>query len=122
LNDAERLNIERIVIIADTLWPAAEVWPAERIRQWLHEQHVRGIWIKFVRESALKNERELVADMGIYGSRGVGIQELDDECRTVKFTLTFDFDQVAEAEDYWQRLGIYAESYGEYLDRYDIPR
>lgn len=121
LNDAERLNIERIAIIADELWPADEFWPTERIRQWLHEQHVRGIWIKFVRESALKNERELVADVGMYGARAVGIQELDAECRTIRFTLSFDFNQVAAAEDRWNRLAVYAESFANYLDRYETP-
>ena len=121
LNDAERLNIERIAIIADELWPQSETWPTERIRQWLHEQQMRGIWTRFVRESALKNERDLVADIGIYGSRAVGIQELDAECRTVRFTLSFDFEQVAGAEERWNRLAIYAESFSAYLDRYETP-
>jgi hypothetical protein len=43
LNDAEQLNIERIAIIADDLWPVDDVWPVESLRQWLHEQHARGI-------------------------------------------------------------------------------
>src|SRR5690606_444620 len=83
LHSGERLNIERIAIIADDLWPAGEVWPAERLRQWLHEQHVRGIWLKFVRQSALALEPDLIADIGIYGSRAVGVQTLDEQCRTV---------------------------------------
>jgi hypothetical protein len=53
LHECERLNIERIAIIADELWPDGDVWPAAFLRQWLHEQHVRGIWVKFVRQSAL---------------------------------------------------------------------
>jgi hypothetical protein len=121
LHDSERLNIERIAIIADELWPAGDVWPSERIRQWLHEQHAHGIWIKFVRESTLKHERDLLADVGIYGSRALGVQELDDACRTVRFTLSFDFEQVSAAEDRWKRLSVYAESYGGYLDRYELP-
>lgn len=120
LHDAERLNIERIAIIADELWPKANVWPVEGVRQWLHEQHNHGIWIKFVRESALKNERELIADIGIYGSRALGIQELDEECRTVRFTLSFDFHKVAAAEGRWDRLSVYAEAFGAYLDRYEL--
>jgi len=122
LHDNERLNIERIAVIADQLWPTDAVWPAERIRQWLHDQHLHGIWIKFVRESMLKKEPELICDMGIYGSRALGIQELDDECSTVKFTLTFDFNKVAEAESRWNRLAVYAESYADYLDRFELPR
>lgn len=121
LHESERLNIERIAIIADELWPDGEVWPAELLRQWLHEQHTRGIWVKFVRQSALANEPDLIADIGIYGSRALGIQELDEQCRTVRFTLTFDFTSVAAAEDRWQRLAVYAESFAGYLDRYEMP-
>jgi len=121
LHDSERLNIERIAIIADELWPAGEVWPAELVRQWLHQQHARGIWIKFVRQSVLEQEPELLADIGIYGSRALGIQELDAQCRTVRFTLIFEFGKVAEAEDRWKRLAVYAESFASYLDRYEMP-
>lgn len=121
LHEGERLNIERIAIIADELWPAEEVWPAELVRQWLHEQYARGIWIKFVRQSALANEPDLIADIGNYGSRALGIQELDEQCRTVRFTLTFDFSSVATAEERWKRLAVYAESFAGYLDRYDMP-
>lgn len=121
MHDAERLNIERIAIIADELWPVSEVWPVEPIRQWLHEQHARGIWIKFVRQSALAKEPELVADIGIYGSRAVGIQELDEQCRTVRFTLTFDATRVSDVEARWEKLAVYAESFATYIDRYDMP-
>lgn len=121
LNDAERINIERIAIIADHLWPEGDVWPVEQIRQWLAEQHQRGIWIKFVRQSALANEPDLITDIGLYGARALGIQELDDECRTTRFTLTFDFAGVAEAEERWKRLTVYAESFASYLDRYEMP-
>lgn len=121
LNDAEQLNIERIAIIADDLWPAGKVWPVESLRQWMHEQHARGIWLKFVRQSALANEADLIADTGIYGSRALGTQELDEQCRTSRFTLTFDFAQVSAAEERWKRLAVYAESWSGYLDRYEIP-
>jgi len=121
LHEGERLNIERIAIIADELWPVGDVWPAELLRQWLHEQHGRGIWIKFVRQSALAHEPDLIADIGIYGSRAIGVQELDEHCRTVRFTLTFDFASVATAEERWKRLAVYAESFAGYLDRYEMP-
>ncbi len=121
LHDAELLNIERIAIIADELWPLSEVWPVEPLRQWLQQQHSRGLWIKFVRESALSKEPELIADIGIYGSRAVGMQELDDDCCTVRFTLTFHQARVTEAESRWTRLAVYAESFASYLDRYDMP-
>ena len=121
LQDKELLNIERIAIIADDLWPALDDWPAEPIRLWLHEQHIHGIWVKLVRESALQNEPDLLADIGIYGSRALGTQELDDQCRTVRFVLTFDYAKVMEAEARWNRLSIFAESYCVHLDRYDVP-
>lgn len=117
LHEQEQLNIERIAIIADELWPVDEYWPTEPIRLWLHEQHVRGIGLKMVRESALRQEPDLIADIGIYGSRALGAQELDDQCRTVKFILSFDFTRVAEAESCWNRLGVYAKSFGVHLDR-----
>ena len=121
MHESERINIERIAIIADELWPAADVWPNDVIWKWLREQHIRGIWLMFVRQSALRNEPELLADLGIYGSRAFGIQELDDHCHTVRFTLTFDFEKVAEAEDRWNRLTVYAESFASYLDRHPTP-
>jgi hypothetical protein len=119
LHEQEALNIERIAIVADELWPVAEKWPVEPIRHWLHEQHVRGIWMKMVRESALHKVPDLIADMGIYGSRALGIQELDEQCRTVRFVLTFDFAKVVEAEARWNRLLVYAKSYSEHLDQHD---
>lgn len=121
LHDAEQLNIERIAIIADELWPVGDAWPVESLRQWLHEQHHCGIWIKFVRQSVLAKESDLIADIGIYGSRALGIQELDEQCQTVRFTLMFDFGNVAAAEERWKRLAVYAESFSGYLDRYEMP-
>jgi hypothetical protein len=121
LHEGELLNIERIAIIADELWPVGDVWPAELLRQWLHEQHTSGIWVKFVRQSVLAQEPSLIADIGIYGSRALGIQQLDEQCRTVRFTLTFDFASVANAEERWKRLAVYAESFAGYLDRYEMP-
>jgi hypothetical protein len=116
LHESECLNIERVAILSDELWPANGT-PTEPVRGWLHEQHRRGIWLKMVRESALRAEPELLADMGIYGSRALGTQDLDDQCRTTRFVLTFDFAKVAEAEARWNRLAVYAESFGEHLDR-----
>jgi hypothetical protein len=115
------LTIERIAIIADEFWPAGELWPVEPLRHWLHEQHARGIEIKLVRQSALGKESGLLIDMGIYGSRALGIQELDAACRTIRFTLSFEAAHVAKAEERWDRLSVYAESFANYLDRYELP-
>ncbi len=56
----------------------------EPLWQWLQQQYSRGLWIKFARESGLSKEPELIADIGIYGSRAVGMQEPDDDCCTVR--------------------------------------
>lgn len=122
LQTNNQLNIERIAIIADELWPSTNLWPVEPLRQWLHEQFANGIAIEFVRESTLQQEPDLKADIGIYGSRALGTQEIDAHSRTTRFVLTFDFTKVMEAEARWNRLMIYAESYGEYLDRYNRSR
>ncbi|HQX49125.1 MAG TPA: hypothetical protein PLY87_08535 [Planctomycetaceae bacterium] len=120
LQKSGHVSIERIVIVADELWPLGAVWPSETLRQWIHEQHMRGIRISFVRVSAIASEPELLADFGIYGSRAVGTQELDEHARTVRFRLHFDFSSVAAAEERWNRLAVYSESFASYLDRYEI--
>ena len=122
LQSSGQVTIERIAIIADELWPPGDVWPVETLRQWIQEQHTRGIKISFVRASAIVAEPELLADIGIYGSRAVGTQELDEQARTIRFRLLFDFSSVAAAEDRWNRLAVYSESFASYLDRYEIGR
>jgi hypothetical protein len=118
LHDSGWLNIERIAILTDEVWPKDEPLPKSPISEWIHEQHSHGISTKLVRESAVKSESGLLVDMGIYGSRAVGTQELDDSCRTVRFTLTFDFDAVAAAEERWGRLSVYATPYRDLLDHF----
>jgi hypothetical protein len=122
LQSIGQVSIKRIAIIADDLWPTGDLWPAEMISQWIHEQHARGIPIGFVRESAISAEPDLLADIGIYGSRAVGTQELDHQSRTTRFRLEFDFATVAAAEERWNRLAVYSESFASYLDRYEIGR
>ena len=112
-----KLNIERIAIVPDHLWPPQERFPVEPIHSWLQAQHLHSITVKLVRQSSLTEEPDLVTDMGLYGNRAVGQQEIDDRGRTVQFTLTFDFPEVLAAEQRWERLSIYAISYAELLDR-----
>ena len=117
LQGSQRVAIERIVILADELWPTDHDLPAERIRQWIHEQHIDRIAVGLIRESALKNEPDLLLDVGIYGSRAVGYQELDETAQTAQFVLKFDFSEVARAEDRWKRLTVYSTSYQDFLDQ-----
>jgi hypothetical protein len=62
-------------------------------------------------------EADLIVDLGIYGTRAVGFQELDDQGRTARFTLSFDFVDLLAAEQRWERLSVYAISYQELLDQ-----
>ena len=55
--------------------------------------------------------------MGIYGSRAVGKQTLDELGRTTEFELNFDFEAVVQAEEKWDRLQVYATNYAQLLDR-----
>jgi hypothetical protein len=109
--------IERIVILRDELWPTAEIVPSGPMGRWIEEQHNNGLWICLVRESTLSNEPDLMADMGIYGKRAVGVQELDEYSRTVRFTLSFDREVVRLAGDRWRRLELFATPYRQLLDR-----
>src|SRR5947209_4887895 len=87
---ARGVLIERVVILPDALWPKEAVLPAEAIRPWVEEQHNHGLWIMLARESEVAREPDLLCDLGIYGERAVGVQDLDEQARTVRFTLRFD--------------------------------
>lgn len=76
LHEKEQISVERIAIVRDMDWPSDADLPAPKIRQWIHQQHMSGIWIALVRESQLENEPDLLADLGIYGSRAVGFQQV----------------------------------------------
>ncbi len=115
LHDAGIINIERIAIVADHLWPANEL-PSEPIATWLNEQHSHAIWLKIVRESQLAGETDLLSDFGIYGSRAVGMQLSDVAGRTTKFLLSFDFERVLQAERNWKRLQVFSVPYRDVLD------
>jgi len=119
LLDAGTLNIERIAIIADDLWPAEQRFPTEPIRAWIEQQHLHGLWISLVRQSQVRSDPELSVDMGIYGSRAVGIQETDDAGQTLRYSLQFGVDHVEAAEQKWERLRVYATSYRSLLDQDD---
>ena len=117
IHDSGKVSIERIAIIADHLWPQNEPFPTVPIRRWIDQQHRYGIWIELVRESELKDEPHLIADFGIYGFRAVGRQVADSSGRTTRFTLSFEFDDVKEAESNWERLKVFTKSFAEILDQ-----
>ena len=121
LIDDQVITIERIVVIADHLWPQDRELPDDELRQWIHEQSVHGIWMKLVRISNLQKEPELERDMGIYGQLAVGNQQLaDDNLRTQRFILNFDLNEIREAERLWEKLGVYSAAYKDLLDQFRL--
>lgn len=111
------LPIERVVILRGDLWPAREPLPSPAIRPWIEEQHRHGIRLSLVREAALAGEPDLLADFAIYGTRATGLQELDEQSRTVRFVLDFEPQSLRLASDRWERLALYATPYGDLLGR-----
>ncbi len=109
--------IHRLVIIADHLWLRSDHLPHEPIRKWLNDQHIQGMWLGLVRESTVAHESDLLADIGIYGGQAVGMQELDEQSRVVRFVLTFDTNKVHDAKARWDRLKLHAVSYFALLDQ-----
>lgn len=109
--------VERIIVLRDELWPRSQQFPTEEILPWIEEQHNHGLWIALARESELAREPDLLGDIGIYGDRAVGIQELDEHCRTLRFTLDLDPQTVQLADARWQRLLLYARSFRNILDQ-----
>ncbi len=101
-------RIERCHILPDELWPFDEKVPRTGILEWLVEQQGRGIIVSLIRESDLTNEPDLLRDFAIYGDRAIGVQEMDEQARTVRFVLSFDQPSIRQALDRWEELGVYA--------------
>lgn len=112
-----RLHIERIVILRDGLWPSGQILPSDAIRPWIEDQHNHGLWVTLVRQSQLASEPDLLADIGIYGDRAIGTQELDERCRTQRFVLQFDPHAIRMARERWKRLELFATPYDDLLDQ-----
>lgn len=120
LQQAGSVIVERIVIVAPHLWSATAELPEEPVLSWIDEQARAGIQMQLVRESQLTNERELVNDFGIYGHRAVGMQRIDTTGRTLRFLLSFNFDEVCRAEQYWQQLQLHAQDYSRSDNRHIV--
>ena len=68
-------------------------------------------------EGELIIEQDLLRDFGIYGERAVGDLHVDDESRSVSFTLSFEEAAVELAKEQWARLKLFAQPYADLLDR-----
>ena len=111
------LRIERIVILNDFFWAPGALLPAKPVLSWLVDQHKHGIGLRLVRESEIEAETDLLGDFGIYGDRAVGRLDLDDQCRSLRFTLNFNPQGLRLAEEQWRRLELFAVSFREVLDQ-----
>ena len=114
---ARGLRIERFIILRDSLWPPGDLRPSREVFDWMEEQFQRGLMISVARESELFTEPDLLCDFGIYGARAVGIHELDEHARTLRFMLYFDRQRLQQAHDRWSRLSLYGNSFCVLLDR-----
>lgn len=102
------IRIERVHILSEELWPFDERLPTGGILEWLVEQRGQGIHVSLLRESNLSKEPDLLRDFAIYGDRATGMQELDEDSRTVRFVLSFDEPSIQKALDRWERLTLYS--------------
>ena len=111
------LSIERIVIVADNLWPKRKKLPVESIADWIFEQHNHGIWVELVRASELTQVPDLLVDVGIYGDLAIGTQSLDSKSRTMKFSLSFNKTDIENGQKNWGRLRKHTTSFRKILDQ-----
>jgi len=110
-------NVERIVVVRASVWHAEDTLPVEPVLAWVREQHDLGVRLSLIRETDVSDEADIISDFGIYGERAVGVQELDDQSRTIRFVLSFDAESVRLARDRYDRLRLFAVSFGDLLER-----
>jgi hypothetical protein len=110
-------RIERIHIMSDEVWPFDQKLPGASVLEWLVEQQGRGIHVSLVRESDLTKEADLLADFAVYGDRAIGVQEMDEQARTVRFVLSFDQVGIRQTLNRWERLALYAKPFGDFMDQ-----
>ncbi len=111
------LAIQRIVIVPEAYWPQGERFPVEPLGKWLDQQVRGGIEISIVAGSLLSGDLDLMADFGLYGNRAVGFQRLDEQGRTLHFSLSFDFAELLATERRWDRLTLHATPYEALLQK-----
>ena len=117
LASQQLISMERIFILNDALWPTGTEDGDSKAIGMLNENARSRIKVFVIRESALCNDQDLLADFGIYGSHAVGYQVMDGRHGTNRFTIQFNFDAVALAEQRWHRLLAYAKPFDEILGR-----
>jgi hypothetical protein len=91
-------EIERIFIVRDS------VWNSIKVKNWILEQRNKGIKVAVAKESHIPVEEDLLYDLGIYGNRAVGYQNIDDNCRTINFQLHFNKSRIEKAKELFEKL------------------
>ncbi len=114
---AHGFHVHRIFIIDEFFWPKTARAPSKQLFHWIQTQHRRGIEVSLLRLADLDDEPNLACDIGIYGSDGVGSQQTDFQGRTIRFELSFDKNAVAEAEQRWNQLLLYARPLDESVNQ-----
>jgi hypothetical protein len=104
-------HVHRVFVIDEFFWPRTARTPSAELFRWIQGQRQRGVEVSLVRLSELEDEPTLVSDMGIYGSDAVGWQQTDFEGRTVRYEISFDRNAVAEAEQRWHQLLLFAKPF-----------
>jgi hypothetical protein len=104
------LRINRIFIVAPHLMVPGIDRPVESIWLWMREQATYGITVRWLPEVELAGEvLPLVSDFGIYGSIATGEHEMDERCRTLRFTLSFDPRDIELARQQWERIELFSK-------------
>jgi len=106
------VGIERIFIVREA------VWDSTKIKNWIRQQRdyrvkIDGkqtenrIRIAVASEGRIPAEENLIEDYGIYGDRAVGVQNIDDKCKTTTFDLYFDKAKIAKAKRSFEKLKVH---------------
>jgi hypothetical protein len=114
---ARGLVIERIIIIRDEFWPVGAPLPSPELANWIANQYEHGLSIFLIREGQVAAEPELLGDFAVYGERATGVQELDEQSRTLRFVLNFNRQAIDLARDRWERIALFSTPYLDVLDR-----
>lgn len=80
----------------------------KRVADWIQRQHDAGINVLWLFESELDSEKELLVDIGIYGSEAIGILDINARSETICFRLSFHQADVEHHTEQWNRLLVYA--------------
>jgi hypothetical protein len=104
------LRIQRLLILPESMLSEEALQPIRKIEDWILEQVAHGVELRWVREKDLVGESNLVGDFGIYGETAVGEQDIDDRCRTLRFSLSFDARDLELAKQRWTRLELFARA------------